>query len=401
MELFFIIVIGAVIFAWIHHLNNENEPTDSYSASGIKPLEFKAKLTENTLKNGEAFKQINMRVKGWLPHTKRTNLTSVVSLFVKHEQLDSLPIISALDDWQEPRSIVYQHKQEWGEMDSYVGFRSWVDVGVAIVPTLTPAWSGKQIVMCVLYLMDADIDDEIYHGYPVNKHAVVQSYFTFLTVEFSDHGYVESVERTNQIKPLAVKLAVAVAIANGSFDTSEGDIIKKWIIRQLTVVDDESVFKELKNNLNTALKEGYAAAKNGDLSISDVTNAINELADDADKYQIIELCMDIMAADGEADHSEMDLIWKIASSLGLDRAEVERIKDKKVVGVNMVTDVESSSVERILGIDPNWSTNEKKKFLRKEFSKWNSRLHSVNSPEEKENVQRMLDTISEARKELQ
>jgi len=366
---------------------------------GMGPLEMRATIVEDALEDGTPFKQIKCEIRGLLPNQHKTRMSSVLSLFARDNDGELGVITSALDEWQEPNSPVYQHLQNMGEMDTNLGFKDWVTVGVAFIPTLTAAWSGRREVVCVLRLMDGNINDEILFGHPEDESAVLGSYTATVEVDFEGHGYTESAEKNAAIKPLAVKLAVAVAAADGDFAHAEGDVIKNWIQRQLTMVT-ESRKESVKAACNQALKETFHLATSGDLSISSITNEINDLAGDPDKYEIIELCMEVMAADGEADQSEMDLIWRIAKSLGLERAEVEKIKDKKVLALNIAGNVEKDSVNDLLGIDPSWSDSEKKEFLKREFKKWNSRLHSVSSDDEKANVQRMLDAISEARKQL-
>ena len=62
---------------------------------------------------------------------------------------------------------------------------------------------------------------------------------------------------------------------------------------------------------------------------------------------------------------------------------------------------EKASGEEILGIDPSWDNAQKRKFLRKAFRKWNSRMEVLEEQVEKDNCQQMIDLISELRKKYE
>ena len=62
---------------------------------------------------------------------------------------------------------------------------------------------------------------------------------------------------------------------------------------------------------------------------------MNEIADDRMKYQSIEFCLDIMAADGIADEGELEAVRKISESLGLDFDEVQKLKDLRLKDLKM------------------------------------------------------------------
>ena len=57
-----------------------------------------------------------------------------------------------------------------------------------------------------------------------------------------------------------------------------------------------------------------------------------------------------------------------------------------------------ASLENILGIDNSWSREEIKKYLRREFQKWNNRINTLPEGSDRERAQSMLDSIAEARK---
>ena len=128
-----------------------------------------------------------------------------------------------------------------------------------------------------------------------------------------------------------------------------------------------------------------------------LTGRLNEIADKTSKYETIELCFEVMAADGVADTKEIILIRKIAESLDLDMDEIESMRDQKII--NLDSSISGhASIEVLLGIEPDWPEGKVKKHLRSEFQKWNNRLNTLSEGKEGDNAHLMLNRIAEANK---
>ena len=93
----------------------------------------------------------------------------------------------------------------------------------------------------------------------------------------------------------------------------------------------------------------------------------------------------------------MKVINKVAESLGIDSADLEKIRDKQIIKLN--TSPEDVDILALLGISSSLSNEETSNQLKKEFIKWNSRLNSLEEGGEKDNAQQMLDLIGKAREQ--
>ena len=144
------------------------------------------------------------------------------------------------------------------------------------------------------------------------------------------------------------------------------------------------------------MRDAYSLAESGDLSLSSICARMNEISEQAQKYEALELAHEVMAADGEIHESEMSVIHKVADALDIDSKELEKIRDQKIVSLD--TKASNVDIEGLLGIDSSWSNVDIKEHLRKEFQKWNNRLNTLPEGDERENAQQMLDLIAEARK---
>ena len=142
----------------------------------------------------------------------------------------------------------------------------------------------------------------------------------------------------------------------------------------------------------------FQKAKEGNLVLSKITSKLKKIADKKIKYDAIELCHEVMAADGKLEDEEIKIVRKIGNSLGIDQNEMEAIRDRKLI--NLSGELEKdTSMEEMLGIKKDWSKAKIKEHLRKEFQKWNNRISNMENENERKNAQRMLDLIAKARKE--
>ena len=307
------------------------------------------------------------------------------------------PVLSAIETFQEPTNIVYQNVMEVGQVAPNQGFVSWVRLGIVLPDILQPPYSGNRQMVALLRMIDLDNEPSIHFGrHETDDPGLLWTGVLKFEYNFLDKGYSEAAEHRDEARAITLKIGIAVAMADGSLDASEGECLKEWIIRTIdTFTGDKQA--ELKRLYNDAMREAYAQATQGNLSLSPLTARLNEIGDKKLKYDAIELCFDVMAADGVADAAEMKIIHQVADALGLDLDEMEKLRDQKIVGLDSSIS-DQASVEDLLGIEPTWDPELIKKHLRTEFQKWNNRINTLSEGDERDNAQRMLDVIAQARK---
>ncbi len=361
---------------------------------GLDPFELR--FNDATLGDdgsGPLVKEIEC--KGVFPVNVSGNVAFLVSVFDNTaEELQS--VISVLEDFQEPVSSAFQSKVKVGDIEPDSGLISWVRVGAILPEILQPPYGGKRALLAICRFVDADDPPTVHLGYHTKDDDRIL-WQTTLEFEhhFSDKGYIEAAEHRDEAKALSVKIGIAIAMSDGNLDGSEGETIQAWIKNEISPYTEDKQ-EELKAVYNDAMRQAYEAAKTGELSLSEITGRLNEIGEVSTKYETLELCFDVMAADGVADAAELKIIRKIADALELDLDEIEKMKDQKIIALE--SDLSSqASIQDILGIDPEWGDERTKRYLRDEFQKWNNRLMTLSEGEERDNAQRMLDLISEAR----
>jgi uncharacterized tellurite resistance protein B-like protein len=358
---------------------------------------FRVRAEFKTSHGDTPFDAYHIECRGLIPVRRPRRIAFVMSLLDVTDDDDTRPVLCAMDTFQEPQTIAFQYHMEGSTIKPDQGFTGWVPVGFVIPEILTPPEQGLRKMMVVARVVDADMTPQITMGYGNESDpAVIAVAVCHFEHTFKGSGYEEAAAAQATARLLTIKLAVAMAMADGALADAEGSTIQAWIRKQLSTLDDDER-EVVKISCNDALRDSHATGARGELSLSPIIKEFNEIGNEPLKYRAIELCLDVMAADGEASPAELEMVKNLTHSLGLDFGELQKMKDQRMVKVNVAL-TDESSTEALLGIDPAWSSEEINKHLRNEFAKWNGRLNALDDPEERANAQRMLDAISAARR---
>ena len=340
---------------------------------------------------------VGLELRGLMPVARRTQLGFVTSVLDVTEEGNPRPVLASIEMFQEPESAAYYQFQGAGEVGPDEGFVSWVRVGGVFPELLYPAYGGRRQLVFVIRLVDLGQLPPIQLGFGDGDHpGLLASLHVGYELGYEGKGYLDAAEHRDEARALAIRLAMAVAIADGTLHESEGNVIKTWVTKTIAAFGDPKR-DELKSIYNDAMRDAFAAAKAGELSLSEVTGRLNEIAEEPQKYEAIELCFDVMAADGVADESELASIRRIAEALQLDYQEIENLRDKRLITLDVALE-HRATLETIIGIEDGWDQDRIKTHIRIEYAKWNDRLNNLPEGQERENAQRMLDMLSEARK---
>jgi tellurite resistance protein len=353
---------------------------------------LRTRITENQKPDEPFF--LGVEVRGLFPVYLNTTVGFVISVLVKNDAGELEPVLSMIQEFQEPGSRAFQDKTGCGEVSPNQGYLNWVQIGVIPTEILQPPNGGKHQLNIVVRLVDMNNMPSIDLGYSEPSESLWTGLETY-DYNFEVSGYREEAEHKDKAQSLTIKIGMAVAMADGSLDNSEGNVLKNWIVSALSHHTGEKR-ESMKKTYNDAMKEAYDLAKSDNLILSDVCSKLKKFADNTLKYEALELAHKVMAADGVVDEREMKVIHKVADALGIDSKELEKIRDKQIV--KLQTKADDVDIDSLLGIDPSSGKTETCKTLKKEFIKWNSRLNSLPEGEEKDNAQQMLDLIGKARK---
>ena len=217
---------------------------------------------------------------------------------------------------------------------------------------LQPPYGGTRQLGVNFFLYDTDNPITIKHGFVTKESGLI--FFKKFEIEhdFTIKGYMEKSDDMDEARTLSIKIAMAVAMSDGSLADEEGETIKHWIKSTISSNSKERQV-ELKKIYNTALKDSYKLAKNNNLILSNLTSSLREINEVQINYDTIDLCYKVMAADGVADEQELRIIRKIGESLDIDMGELDKMKDKSLLSLSNEA-TKNSSIEEILGVDKSW-----------------------------------------------
>ena len=357
---------------------------------GMGPFEIRVR--EEKFGDGNGQVGVLIEGRGLIPNSKPMNVRFVTSVFdVTDDTLK--PVMSHYDDFQESQTFAYQATMDVGQVGANQGFTDWVRVGVVFPDILDTPQGGKRNLKFVLRVIDADNPAFIRLGFCMESDVWTDD--LDYEYQYDRKGYEEASEDREQANLLGLQLGVAVAMADGSLHENEGAVLKKWIVKKIAPFSEERQ-AELKDKFNVAMGEAYELAKEGSLSLSDVTRQMKELGETECSLDALELGYEVLSADGKADKEELETIKKIADALGIDPEEQERYKDQHILKV----DSSPSSVdspEALVGMDPSWNQERIAAHLRDQFQKWNGRLNILEEGSDRDQAQRMIDVIGELR----
>jgi tellurite resistance protein len=335
--------------------------------------------------------------RGAIPVPRTMRVAFSISAFDSTEGDDDLaPVISLIDRAQESETRCFGLSDEIGKADPGDTFTDWVQMGAIAPDFIQGPASGNRTITILVRMFNADDPPSIRAGYSEGDGEGIL--FEKLTFEhlFTEKGYREEANDREEAQALSLKIGVAVAMADGSLDDAEGQVLKDWIIREISAYSEEKS-QRLKTLFNDALKEGFALAQSGELALSPLVDRLAEIGEKKTKYDAIELCFDVMAADGVADTEEMAVIRRVAEALDLDMEEIEKMREGVTLNLSASLSTEAG-LESLVGLEDSWSDEKKRKHLRTEFQKWSNRLNSLPEGDERESAQAMLDNIATLRK---
>ena len=340
------------------------------------------------------FKKIMFRGSISAPRTMSVGCS--ISAFDVTDGLDDLKaVISLVDQAQEPDSICFGMINNIGQVSEGDAFTDWVQLGAIVSDFIQGPKSGDRTIRVIVRLFNVNDPPSIRVGFSDGGETILVKFLEF-DHNFTEKGYEEAAQDREEAQTLSLKIGVAVAMADGSLDDAEGEVLKNWIIREVSPYSDEKQ-NRLKKMFNESLKEGFSQAQSANLALSPLIERLAEIGEKKTKYNAVELCFSVMAADGVADPEEMAIIRNVADALGLDMNEIEKMRES--VTLNLSTSLTSEEgLESLVGIEDSWSDEQKKKHIRVEFQKWSNRLNSLPEGDERDSAQNMLENLSSLKK---
>ena len=186
-----------------------------------------------------------------------------------------------------------------------------------------------------------------------------------------------------------------MAAADGHLDQKELNVIKNWA-KDIINLSAEDKRAERKKYISSFIKDTYKLAKSKKISLSTLVKEFNKIATKTQKYEAMELLLNISSADGKLSKDEEEFINKIAKTTSINLKTFREMKNKVVASVETIETLDKPS-EVTFGINENMTDKEKCKSLTKQYSKWRGQT-THKDPKRKERAKEMIKAIASLRK---
>ncbi len=367
----------------------------------LSPMETRLRAEQV---NGEHHSYLVHRVeaKGLFPVPVSCRLcfsASVLDVTDKSEngEPNCFAVVSSLEDFQETDTPCFQDRQEVGTVERHQGWSNWTSVLTVIPETLVPPRKGRRRYRVTVLAYDVALPPTVRHGFLVDGEPLASWSHEFAW-EHEGDGWQEHSEKRRECEELTVRLAVVMSFADGELHDTEADVIKAWIRRRLEMLGSDRR-NDRKQRFNAIVKETYSAAKDGKGGAAHLVARLKEIGDMAARMEAVELCLDILTADGEATDAELKAVNAIAKRLEVDVEQFEAQKDKRLVDIAGSIG-QAVDYYALLNIDRHWGRDQIKTHLNRLYARWNSRAEALSDAGARQQAEHMLDVIASARKAL-
>jgi len=207
-----------------------------------------------------------------------------------------------------------------------------------------------------------------------------------------------------QLDAYAASMTVGMycALADGSIDRREHRTLQRW---KKTFVEQAPT--ELRSRLESALELRLICSENGvtDSNLYAACHALCTLPADF-RLQVMTMAFEVVAADEAIRPSEVKGLRKVARQMLIADAKFKELEQQYLQHLRS-TEPEtpskppvSNAQERLFGINPVWSQEQKLAQLTNEFAKFNSRMQSMRDEDQRARCREMLKDIAQYRDEL-
>jgi len=191
------------------------------------------------------------------------------------------------------------------------------------------------------------------------------------------------------------KLGVLIAGIDGTVDRAEAFAARDFMQNLLAVSKAPT---PVKTAVNETLRSTLLTVRGGG-SVRDriwrLCGEIHAAGKVAEAEIAMELVLRVVAADGEVDLAEADMVEEIAAWLHLKQGTVAALKGRHL----KLARIQVDSEEQMVGIDPEWPISRKRKYIKTEYRKWHGRV-TLQDPSIREEAEQRIKILASLRAKM-
>jgi len=389
-------LIGAIVVFAVLAIIGHFFGGDDASGSSGGGLQIRVREMQDTNEeNGYTYPAFEVQLRGSIP-VPYDGCPVQFRLHLYDGPEDNLmPVLCSIDAMQEQHTQAFEWRSEPIALAVRNGLANWTTMLRIPKQVLVFPARGERRVGFQFSAVAADNPPQFQYGFTDGTTGV--GYAVASTVrqyENPEEGYRDGVENRRIAMHTSVQLALYMAGLGGSVGRAEAEVVKAWMASAIQSVAEE-IRKDEKAELGAVAKRAFNAAVQGELDLDQIVGQMNGAASSQEKYNALELCMDVMAADGKAEVSEMDALDRIAKTLRVDNKAYRELREQRIAKLTDVGEV-AGNLNTMLGITADMSAADVRAHLSAEYRKWNSRV-SHQDEKVRARAEQMLLLIGDAR----
>jgi len=300
---------------------------------------------------------------------------------------NKIPLTSNTEEWHDEEYLLFNTREMKIEYGAH--YLDWSGLFALPEFIIVPPYKGKRKLEFKLYA--TSLKTKFTKGKPIvenEKNKINEVYLTRsaeMEIQFDEPGYLEVKEFVDEVNERTVQLGLALANSDDHMDQREINIVKDWIDSQyhwsmfdyLDPGNENKIANEQKIKFSFIIKNSYDQLKDNRLSMSEIIRDLNAKATKAQKYDVINLLLNIAGSDEKLSIVEDKLLNKTARALNLDIEQFQKMKNIAIANIESIEHSEQFD-ESVFNITESMSNAEKCKLLRKEYTRWNAQTNNAN-----------------------
>ena len=381
------------------NINRQREKNEGRIKDYLEEEKVKIRVKEETQDiEGVEYNLVNVEAKGFFFGIEKKNTPTkyILHIFDETEGSEllktSFPVMSHLSEFTDGQSRIFECSRKDVMLNPDMGYSDWSTVLIFPREAIFPSGKGKRKLLFEFYVCNPSATFK--SGALVEREMSYSFENAFYDFEYDEVGWRDEYLNRDRVDELCVQLAYVVAAADGKIERSENEIILNWA-KSMLIFEKEENYEAKKKQMETATKEAHDQVIIGKLDIGAITEEMNEIAPKTQKYDAIELMLDVCVGDGDIKSVEDKNIELAVKCLKLNWEQYKVMREKRLVNVNI--EENESLDEGLFGIIESMSNEEKCKELRVKYNEWKA-VTVHNDPATRKQALQMIERIKKLRK---
>ena len=382
--------------------NSKNSMFDNFAATVKQIDDLKLHVQVDTIENTKYFSIYGIGpVKINSKKLEKDSFKAKLSVYVLDISEKPFVLKSIRSDFKDQNNLLCSSR----DMEISVGAEYHEYSKIALFPEnlVVPAKKGKRKLEFKVYFTNLNM--EFIDGFPKEdkKNEIYLEKSAYKTIEYNEPGFLETEKFQELVLKHSANLAIYLASLNKKIEQKAIDAIKIWLreknnwdIFDYLDIDQGEESNLKKAELSFYLKHSLNKISKQKLNLQETLSDLNQKANSNQKYEIINLLLNVAASDDKLGVEEDKFINKMAKSLNLDLNYFQQIKNVALAKIENIEQTQELDIS-IFNLTDEMTKEQKCLKLRQEYSRWNRQTN--NSDENIRNrAKKMVEFAAELRK---